>query len=188
MTHMLRTLTVLIAICSNLAVAQTNVRAWNADGQVFVIWQTSAQSTLSYSVHASGTQVVTNTKDAQLLGTVFQPEWSGKRLTLAQDGATWRIPDGKGGTYQLTAGEGLFVFTPHESDAGLTHFYVTRNEDVTLGATNRTPQPVAVVYDPTNVPVRCHRQLQGTTAQGFPYEVYAMWVDGRDEPDDARPD
>jgi pimeloyl-ACP methyl ester carboxylesterase len=185
---MLRTLTVLIAVCSELAVAQTNVRAWNADGQVFVIWQTSAQTTLSYSVHASGTQAVTNTKDAKLLGTVFQPEWSGKRLTLAQDGATWRIPDGKGGTYQLAAGEGLFVFTPHESDAGLTHFYVTRNDDVTLGATNRTPQPVAVVYDPTNVPVRCHRQLQGTTAQGFPYEVYAMWVDGRDDPDDARPD
>jgi pimeloyl-ACP methyl ester carboxylesterase len=186
--HKLFTLSVLIALYTQLAVAQTNVRAWNADGQVFVIWQTSAQTTLSYSVHASGTQVVTNTKDAQLLGTVFQPEWSGKRLTLAQDGATWRIPDGKGGTYQLTASEGLFVFTPHEGDAGLTHFYVTRNDDVTLGTENRTPQPVAVVYDPTNVPVRCHRQLQGTSAQGFPYEVYAMWVDGRDDPDDARPD
>ena len=188
MTHLLRTLIVLIAFCSKLAVAQTNVRAWNADGQVFVIWQISAQTTLSYSAYASGTQAVTNTKDAKLLGTVFQPEWSGKRLTLAQDGATWRIPDGKGGTYQLTASEGLFVFTPHESDAGLTHFYVTRNDDVTLGTENRTPQPVAVVYDPTNVPVRCHRQLQGTSAQGFPYEVYAMWVDGRDDPDDARPD
>jgi pimeloyl-ACP methyl ester carboxylesterase len=188
MTHLLRTLIVLIAFCSKLAVAQTNVRAWNADGQVFVIWQISAQTTLSYSAYASGTQAVTNTKDAKLLGTVFQPEWSGKRLTLAQDGATWRIPDGKGGTYQLTASEGLFVFTPHESDAGLTHFYVTRNDDVTLGTENRTPQPVAVVYDPTNVPVRCHRQLQGTSAQGLPFEVYAMWVDGRDDPDDARPD
>lgn len=178
----------MLALLPQMVFAQTDVRAWNADGQVFVVWQTNTQTTLTYSVYSSASATVTSTKEARLLGTVFQPEWSGKRLTLAEDGATWRVPDGKGSTYQLTSTEGLFVFTPHDMDAGLTSFFVTRNDDATLGASNRTAQAVAVVYDPATSPVRCHRQLQGTSAQGFPYEVYALWVDGRDDPDDARSD
>ena len=177
-----------IVILTQIADAQTNVRAWNADGQVFIVWELNPQTSLSYSAYSSGAQAVTTTGEAKLLGTVFQPEWSGKRLTLAEPNAKWRVPDGKGGTYQLTATEGLFVFTPHDKDAGLAHFYITRNDDVALSASNRTPQPISVEYDPVRSPVRCHLQISGTSGQGFPYEVYALWVDGRNDPDDARPD
>ena len=178
--------TVLLAalVCS-VGGAQTNVRAWNARGQVFVVWELSTQTTLIHNVHISANPV-SSTRDAVKVGSVFEPEWKGERLTLANPNATWKIPDGNGGTYQLTTSEGLFVYTPH--DTLTRYFYVTRDDDTLLGPSNRTPQAVHVTYNPVSDPVQCHLQLSGTTGQGFPYSVFAIWVDGRDDPDDSRPD
>jgi predicted esterase len=164
--------------------AQRNVRAWNAQGQVFIVWATDAPAPLTYSVHMSpGTPG--STRNTTRLGTLFEPEWKGSRLTLANPNARWRVPDGNGGTYQLAADEGLFVYTPH--DTLTRYFHVTRNSDTVLSSSNRTAQPLAVAFDPATSAVGCHVQLTGITGQGFPYTVYAMWADGREDPEDARP-
>ncbi|MBI1302933.1 MAG: hypothetical protein GC172_03990 [Phycisphaera sp.] len=165
--------------------AQSNVRAWSAAGQVFVVWQVDASTPLTYDIYRSTTPITT-TSQGTLAGRVFEPEWSGARLKLASPNARWRIPTAKGGVYQLAANEGLFVFTP--SAQSTEYFAVVRNGNAAVSATNRTPSPVSVVYDPINEPVTCHLQLAGTTQQGYPFRTYAMWAYGRDDPNDARPD
>ncbi len=168
-----------------IAHAQTNVRAWNANGQVFVVWELDEATTIEYNVFISAIHV-TSTSNAEKVGSVFEPEWKGERLTLANPNARWRIPNSTGGTYQLTANEGQFVYTPHDT---LTRFiYVTRDNNTQLSLTNRIAQALFISYNPQTDPVKCHLQFSATTGQGFPYSVFAMWADGRDDPNDSRPD
>lgn len=43
-----------VALLSPIVItAQSNVRAWNADGQVFVVWELAQQTAVTYSVHVS---------------------------------------------------------------------------------------------------------------------------------------
>ena len=165
--------------------AQTNVRAWSASGQVFVVWRAETSVPLTYDVYRSTTPV-TSTSQATLAGRVFEPEWEGLRLKLVSASATWRIPAAGGGIYQLAANEGLFVYTPRAG--ALEHFAVVRSGNTAISATNRTAAPVQVTYDPANVPVTCHLQVSGVTTRGYPFTTWAMWVDGRDDHTDARPD
>jgi hypothetical protein len=165
--------------------AQTNIRAWNANGQVFIVWQLNTETTLQYHIFLSQNQV-TSTTQAERVGSVFEPEWRGKRLALANANATWRIPTGNGGFYQLLSNEGLFVYTPHESMS--KYIYVTRDNNTQLSSSNGMQLPLSITYNPQTDPVKCHLQFSGTTSQGFPYGVFAMWTDGRDDPNDARPD
>jgi pimeloyl-ACP methyl ester carboxylesterase len=175
----------MVLVLATSASAQTNVRAWSAAGQVFVVWRVDATAPLTYDVYRSSTPV-TSIAQATLAGRVFEPEWTGARLKLVSGSATWRIPAAGGGTYQLAANEGLFVYTPR---AGVSEYFaVVKNGITAISTTNRTAAPVAVVYDPVNAPVTCHLQLSGTTTRGYPFRTYAMWVDGRDDPNDARPD
>jgi pimeloyl-ACP methyl ester carboxylesterase len=175
----------MVLVVATSASAQTNVRAWSASGQVFVVWRVDATAPLTYDVYRSSTPV-TSIAQATLAGRVFEPEWTGARLKLVSGSATWRIPSAGGGTYQLAANEGLFVYTPR---AGASEYFaVVKNGITAISTTNRTAAPVTVVYDPVNAPVTCHLQLSGTTTRGYPFRTYAMWVDGRDDPNDARPD
>jgi predicted esterase len=165
--------------------AQTEVRAWAAAGQVFVVWKVDATVPLTYDVYRSASPV-TSTSQATLAGRVFQPEWGGDRLKLVSPNATWRIPTANGGSYQLASNEGLFVYTPRA--AATEHFAVVRNGSTAISDTNRTQAAVAVGYDPANQPIRCHLQRSGTSSRGYPYKTWALWVDGRNDPNDARPD
>jgi pimeloyl-ACP methyl ester carboxylesterase len=176
---------VALAALASPAAAQSNVRAWSAAGQVFVVWQVDATAPLTYDVYRAPTPI-TAISQGTLAGRVFEPEWSGARLKIGSPGARWRIPAAKGGFYTLAANEGLFVFTPRAQ--GNEYFAVVRNGSTAISGTNRTPAPVSVAYDPVNLRVTCHQQLAGTTSQGYPFRTYAMWVDGRDDPGDARPD
>lgn len=175
----------MVLVVATSASAQTNVRAWSAAGQVFVVWRVDATAPLTYDVYRSSAPV-TSIAQATLAGRVFEPEWTGARLKLVSGSATWRIPAAGGGTYQLAANEGLFVYTPR---AGASEYFaVVKNGITAISTTNRTAAPVTVVYDPVNAPVTCHLQLSGTTTRDYPFRTYAMWVDGRDDPADARPD
>jgi len=183
-----RRIVALVAVCTMVttpALAQTNVRAWSAAGQVFVVWQVDAKTPLTYDIYRSATPISTTAKGT-LAGRVFEPEWSGARLKLVSPTARWRIPGAEGGIYQLAANEGLFAFTPRAQSS--EYFAVVRNGSTAVSAANRTSAAVPVAYDPANQPVSCHLQLAGTTPLGYPYRTYAMWVDGRDDPSDARPD
>jgi YVTN family beta-propeller protein len=174
-----------IAVLKDSVRAQSTVRAWNADGQVFIVWKTKTPAPLMYNIYISPNQV-SSVSEAVKIGSLFEAEWKGKRLTLAKPDASWTIPDGNGGTYRLAKDEGLFVYTPH--DTSTVYFYVNQHNETQLSATNRTQQPLFVRYNPVTEAVKCHAQFTGVTEQGFPYIVFAMWVDGRDDPNDGRPD
>jgi hypothetical protein len=183
-----RHVTIALAACAawcGSALAQTNVRAWSAAGQVFVVWRVDSTAPLTYDVYRS-TAPVSSVAQATLVGRSFEPEWEGLRLKLVSQTATWRIPAAGGGTYQLAANEGLFVHTPR---AGATEYFaVVRNGSTAVSSANRTAGPVQVAYDPATAPVTCHLQVSGVTTRGYPFKTWAMWVDGRDDPADARPD
>jgi dienelactone hydrolase len=163
----------------------TNVRAWSANGQTFIVWRVGATDPLTYDVYRAANSF-TDTTQATLAGRLFKPEWQGDRLKLAGSTLTWRVPNGSGGTYQLASDEGLFVFTQHA--AASEYFAVVRNGSSAVTAANMTSTAVNETYDPVNDRVRCHLQFAGTTSRGYPYSIYAMWADGRDDSTDARPD
>jgi hypothetical protein len=174
-----------LLVFAHTAAAQNTVRAWHANGQVFVVWRVDPAAPLTYDVYRSPTPI-TSTTQGTLAGRVFEPEWQGTRLKLAKNTATWCIPSATGGIYQLAANEGLFVYTPRA--AGNEHFAVVRDGNTTVSATNSTAGAVAVGYDPANDPVTCHLQLADVTSRGYPFKTYALWVDGNDDPTNARPD
>ena len=179
-----RTLGAVLCLVAS-ASAQSNVRAWYAQGQVFVVWQVDATLPLTYDVHRSATPV-TSTSQGVLAGRVFEPEWQGLRLKLVKSSATWRVPTANGGTYQLAANEGLFVHTPRAG--GTEYFSVVRNGTTSVSGTNRTTAPVSYGFDPVNEPVACHLQVADVTSRGYPFRTYAMWVDGDNVAANARPD
>ncbi|RME39003.1 MAG: hypothetical protein D6788_06305 [Planctomycetota bacterium] len=183
----------LLAVLSRTdgARAQQNVRAFYAFGQTFVVWEMKGNQPVTYEIYRSDTSF-TDTSQAVLTGRLFLDEVRGERLNfVAQQylgrNATWRIPvDNSGATYTLLDSEGLFVFTPHA--AADEYFAVVRTGETLVGADNITAAPVQHGYDPIDDPVQCHLQLEGVTPQGYPFSVYAMWSDGRDDPNDRRPD
>lgn len=175
-----------IIACCQMSFAQTNVRAWSAAGQVFVVWRVDSNLPLTYDIYRSSS-AITSINQGVLTGRVFQPEWSGTRLKLAQANATWRIPTGKGTeSYQLAPNEGLFVFTPRKSSREF--FAVVRNGNTAISASNRTSSAISFTYDPVNLPVSCHLQLSGVTSRGYPFRTFALWVDGNDDPNSSRRD
>jgi YVTN family beta-propeller protein len=174
-----------IAVLKDSVRTQSSIRAWNANGQVFVVWKTKTPVPLTYNIYMSPDPVST-VAGAVKIGSLFEPEWRGKRLTLARPDARWSIPDGNGGKYQLASDEGLFVYTPH--DTATVYFYVNQNSETQLSEAGRTAERIFVRYSPADEPVTCHEQFSGVTEQGFPYTVFAMWADGREDPNDRRPD
>ncbi|MBK7937605.1 MAG: hypothetical protein IPJ82_11140 [Lewinellaceae bacterium] len=97
--------------------SQTNVRAWYADGQVWIVWEASAPFPETFAVYAKPTSF-TNTANATLVGRLFKEEYGPGALREQVDSAaTYRIPDGNGGIYQLAGNEALFVATPHQAGA-----------------------------------------------------------------------
>ncbi len=179
------------AIAAALAIplgasAQDSVRAWYADGQVWVVWHTTPPDPVTYGIYA-GAAAFTNTADAALIGRTFAEEWMGGRLkhNASDSTITYTIPDTTGGTYTLAADEGLFVETVHAS--GAKYYAVAKwgDTDVTNSV---TASAVDFTYSPGVDPPECQPQLSDTTSTGYPYTIYCMWADGRDDQDSGRPD
>ncbi len=169
--------------------AQTNVRAWYADGQVWVVWQVQLPLPQTYAVFAKQTGF-TNTADALPLGRLFRFEFLPAALKQQVDTlATFRIPDGQGGTYQLAQNEGLFVATPHQSGALFLAVVADGETTVTAGQ-NITAAAVPFQYNPANDPVECHLQatFPSPFAPNFTCKAYMMWCDGRQNHWEGRPD
>lgn len=170
--------------------SQSNVRAWYADGQVFVVWALAQDTIETYGIYASPT-AFTNTDDAALVGRPFVWEYIGHALKDNLDDltATFRIPDGRGGSENLKPNEGLFVFTPHQSDS--LYFAVTKwGEQTVVPGTNITETAIQFNYDPVNDPVECHLQKVFPSPFSDEYVCFAyyMWADGRQNHWEGRPD
>lgn len=180
----------LIILFSYPCLAQTNVRAWYADGQVFVVWTNDLPIEETYAIYTSP-DPFTNTADATLTGRPFFLEYLGYGLkdNLMDTTATFRIPDGEGGKYQLNLNEGLFVFTPHES--GSLYFAVTKiGSDVITPGQNITDDAVPFTFEPVSDPVECHlqRTFPSPFTSGYICFAYSMWSDGRQNHWEGRPD
>lgn len=171
-------------------ISQTNVRGWYADGQVFVVWNFEMPVEESFEVYASPF-IFTNTSEATLIGRPIHLEYLGFSLkdNLSDHTATFRVPDGNGGMYQLGQDEGLFVFTPHQS--GALYFAVTKVGESNISAgENITAAAVPFTYDPQGDPVECHlqRTFPSPFTSGYICFAYILWADGRQNHLDGRPD
>lgn len=178
----------LLAIAAPLF-AQTNVRAWYADGQVWVVWETASPLPETYAVYAKPT-AFSITSDAILTGRLFKEEYFPAALREQVDSATtYRIPAPNGGVYQLADNEALFVATPHQ--AGSLFFAVVAwGDTAVVPGANRTQAAVPFQYNPVDDPVECHLQKTFVSPFDASYRCFAyyMWADGRQNQWENRPD
>ena len=174
-------------VLTGAAAAQpTNVRAWYAQGQVFVVWEFPAppvNQTDTVEIYISAAAQV-SVANMTRTGKLFFPEYTGSRLQALQPNARLQVPTPAGGTYRLGVNEGVFAYTPRQ--AGFGFFAVVDTGGVVVNAGNSAS--AAYGYDPINEPVGPQAQFDGFTAGGNPYRAYVIWADGSDAYDAARPD
>jgi hypothetical protein len=174
-----------LAVGTCASAQPTNVRAWYAEGQVFVVWERPAPPALptdTVEVFASAAAQAT-TAGMTRVGRLFFPEYTGARLQALVPGARLLVPTPGGGTYRLTGNEGAFAYTPRS--AGNLFFAVVDSGSNAVVAGNSAA--TAFNFDPVGEPVVPHPQFSGFTTGGNPYVAYVVWADGRDD-DNARPD
>jgi Secretion system C-terminal sorting domain/Putative esterase len=170
--------------------AQTNVRAWYADGQVWVVWESALPLPDWYEIYAKPT-AFSSTNTAVRVGKSHLFEYSCAALKEQVDPAqTPRIPSPTGiGKYQLALNEALFVFTPHQMGALFFAVVADGNTQVNAGQ-NITATAVPFQYNPVGDPVECHLQavFPSPFAAGFNCFAFLMWSDGRQNQWENRPD
>ncbi len=176
--------------CTLIANAQTNLRAWYADGQVWVVWEAALPLPDWYEIYAKPTPFASTT-NATRVGKIHLFEYACAALKEQVDtSSTPRIPGPGGiGKYQLATNEGLFVFTPHQP-GGLFFAVVADGETAVNTGQNITAAIVPFQYNPVGDPVECHLQatFPSPFASGFTCFAYLMWADGRQNQWDNRPD
>jgi len=63
--------------------AQTNLRAWHAAGQTWLVWEDNVTPTPStYRIYMSTTAAVTNVTLATQVGGLFPEDWQAQRLVV----------------------------------------------------------------------------------------------------------
>src|SRR5262245_34094233 len=163
-----------------------NVRAWYAEGQVWIVWQMTAPPaapTDTVDIFAS-VAAQPNTAMMTQVGRLFFPEYTGGRLNALLAGARLLVPTPGGGTYRLAVDEGCFAFTPHQN--GALFFAVVDTGNTVVVAANSAA--TAFAYNPVADPVRPHWQFGGFTIGGNPYDAYVVWADGQEDYNNSRPD
>ncbi len=163
-----------------------NVRAWYAQGQVFIVWQfpaPPARPTDTVEIYASaGAQA--STVNMTRLGRLFSPEYTGARLRSLSPAAMLRVPTPAGGIYTLSANEGAFAYTPRAS-GGLFFAVVDTGSTVVVPSNSAA---TAFSYNPAADPVRPHPQFTVTTAGGNAATAFVVWAEGRNDYNNSRPD
>jgi hypothetical protein len=184
------TSTLFVFLFTTNSFSQTNVRAWYADGQVWVVWEASLPLPDWYEIYAKPT-AFTSTDNAVRVGKSHRFEYACAALKEQVDTSlTPRIPSPTGvGKYQLAANEALFVYTPHQS--GALFFAVVADGETAINAgQNITTAAVPFQYNPADDPVECHLQatFPSPFANGFVCFAFLMWADGRQNQWENRPD
>ncbi|MGH7598236.1 MAG: T9SS type A sorting domain-containing protein [bacterium] len=177
-----------LVLMSSAAFAQTNVRGWYADGQVWILWQTQQPFPQTYGIYKSN-QPFTNTNQATAIGRPFVYEYLPGAFVdqTGNQNFRYRIPNPNGSIYTLQENEALFVETPLAAESAYYAIVEWGKTDVTPGV-NRTQSPVSVSYDPVNDPVTCHLQITQTLGTGHKAYWYCLWELGRQEHWAGRPD
>lgn len=170
------------------AFAQTNVRAWYANGQVWIVWQAQLPLQETYGIYKNGSSF-SNTSQATVIGRPFAYEYlPGTFIEQTGNKAfTYTIPKPDGSTYTLAPGEGLFVETVTSSGAAYYAVVAWGKTAISPGV-NITPSAVNYTYDPVKEPVTCHLQLANTLNGGYKARWYSMWLLGKQDLQAGRPD
>ncbi|MBM3975487.1 MAG: hypothetical protein FJ299_00680 [Planctomycetes bacterium] len=173
-----------LLLLAGSSAAQQNLSGWNRDGQTWLVWDDNLTftGTESVSIYRSSAPISTlgELQAAERIGRLYPQDWKAARLNQSHPGATWTIPDAGGAPLALLSGQGLFVYTPHE--AVPEYFAVVKTENFATGPFTSTG-PIVQNLDEV-VP---HVQKTGFDA-GHPYEILALWVDGRDDHESGRAD
>lgn len=179
----------LIALFFSLPLfSQTNVRAWYAQGQVWVVWQTAMPFPETFAIYKKNAPF-TNVSQATAIGRLFQYEYLPGTFVeqLQNPNFTYKIPKPDGTLYTLAPGEGLFVETVISSGSAYYAVVEWGNTAVNAGV-NITANAVPFTYDPINEPVNCHLQQTTTLPTGHKTNWYSMWAMGKQEHWAGRPD
>ena len=185
---MKNTFTLYFLFFASALFAQTNVRAWYAQGQVWVVWQAEQPFPETFGIFKKST-AFSNTAQATPIGRLFHYEylpgvfWQQTGDTLF----TYRIPKPDGTTYQLLPGEGLFVETVTTTGSAFYGVVKWGQTTVTSGI-NVTQNAVNYTYNPVTQPVNCHLQMATVGADGHKSAWFAMWALGKTEHWAGRPD
>jgi pimeloyl-ACP methyl ester carboxylesterase len=173
----------LLTICT-FGNAQTNVRGWYAEGQVWILWDLDNSPPETYAIYSSASPF-TNTNQAQLTGRLFEAEWTPFALrTQILATANYIIPNNSGGRFTLPANTGLFVETVHEN--GAKYYAVVKCGNTAVTANNLSSR-IEYRFN-VNEPVQAQSQGTATLASGHKSTAYYMWADGRDNHWEGRPD
>ncbi len=182
----LATLTFLLP--ASAALAQTAIQAHYADGQIWVVWDFAMPPPQTFVIYSSDAPIA-QLSDGEQVGRLFGYEYISGALREQFGPLTrgWVIPAAGGaGVDTLGAQQALFVETVHAP--GPRYFAVVAHGDTTVTpGVNATTVPADPVYSPDE-PVECHLQIEGQLPGGFTSQAYAMWADGREDPEDRRPD
>ncbi|HEX5624497.1 MAG TPA: hypothetical protein VFX48_00655, partial [Saprospiraceae bacterium] len=181
----------LILFCCLLAgtlTAQSNIRAWYAKGQVWIIWNTRQPLPQTFAIYKSN-RAFTQIKNAAAIGRLFPDEYFPDSF-IRQTGDSqfvYKIPKPDGGIYELQQGEALFVETPVNSGKA---FYgvVEWGDDNFVSGQNATALPVEYTIDPVHDPVSCHLQYRKSLNTGHRTSWYALWLLGSQNENKGRPD
>jgi len=184
MKRLLRLFLLWIFMVGSTALAQTNVRGWYAEGQVWILWDLDNNPPETYGIYSSANPF-TNTSQAQLIGRLYEEEWTPYALrTQIIATANYTIPNNSGGRFTLPANTGLFVETVHET--GAKYYAVVKWGSTAVTASNFSAR---IEYRfSLNEPVQAQSQGTTTLASGHKSTAYYMWADGRDNHREGRPD
>ena len=183
-----RILVLLMSIGALYLNAQTNIRAWQADGQVWVVWEFGQVTTNVFSIFKATSPSI-HTADWEHVGSIY-PEHSVPypiRSHLNLDGQTWRIPDGNNGIYELKPNEGLFVETIRQGENN--HYAVlscTLDDCQDLISTEHISENLSLSYEPTGQ-IKPHLQHEETFGLQQKILIYTLWVEGRQDHRDGLP-
>jgi predicted esterase len=180
--------TIIFLLSINILAAQTNVRGWYAQGQVWIVWETLPDDSSVYEIYESDNSF-TSVSNEKLIGRLFFNEWKAGALRdqvkRPLQNINFKIPT-PDSTYRLFRNEGLFVKTPH--GPGRKYYAVVKMGQTTVTAANITPNDIRQRYLPDKDPVQCHAQYEDTLREGFKIRYYYMWADGRQDYWNSRPD
>jgi predicted esterase len=177
-----------ILLFSIVSQAQTNVRAWYAKGQVWVVWEAEQPFPQTYTIYKNNVEF-THIAQATAIGRPFLYECFPGTFILQTGNPDfkYKIPKPDGSYYVLAENEALFVETPLASGSA---YYAVLKIGATnvVGGVNRTLNAVPYQYNPVNDPVTCHLQYSTTLPTGHKTNWYGMWAMGKQDHWAGRPD
>jgi len=169
----------IVCLSSATVRGQTNLRAWYADGQTWLVWEDTSPTPDTYWVYGA-TRPITDVSQAARLGRLFPEDWQAARLKLIAPALNWSVPDGAGGQYKLADNEAVFGHTPQA--AGPRYFAVVKDGSQDVRPDNSIGPVVQEIE-----PIQCHLQSAGMF-RGRSYRILAHWINGRASDRRNRPD